>query len=72
MKPLVFRRESVLRGARRGGRARGIALLQLTHCRHGHPLTEDNISFCGTHRICLTCRRIREALRRQRLRDGNK
>jgi hypothetical protein len=32
-----------------------------THCRRGHPLTEENCAYIGARRTCRTCKREREA-----------
>jgi len=44
---------------------------QKTHCKHGHPLTPDNLVKRTDRRECMECRRIREreykARRRARL-----
>jgi hypothetical protein len=38
-------------------------MLRRTHCGHGHPLTDDNVSFVKGYRSCILC------LRRRRNRD---
>lgn len=51
----VTRRENVLRGESPAAeRARK------THCKRGHPLEGDNLSFIGTRRQCRECRRARQ------------
>ena len=35
-----------------------------SHCRHGHPLTAENVYWRGTRRECRQCRRIGDARRR--------
>lgn len=36
--------------------------LPQTHCRRGHPLTEENLTYVGPRRTCRTCFRARTAL----------
>lgn len=62
----VTQRENILRGA--GACARNAAK---THCRHGHPFTDENTRLTpdGARR-CITCERARSVLRRQENNKG--
>lgn len=41
-----------------------------TQCRRGHALEEENLSFVGPRRTCLTCRRMMDRERAQRHRSA--
>lgn len=52
---LVSHKENILRGV--GACARNASK---THCRWGHPLSEDNLRFTAQgHRVCVICHRRR-------------
>lgn len=42
----------------------GLAQGRLTHshCRKGHPMSDDNLAYIGPRRTCRTCKRTREAV----------
>lgn len=46
--------------------------LPQTHCRKGHPLTEENLTYVGPRRTCKTCFRARTALAARRRRQQTK
>jgi hypothetical protein len=56
----VTKRENALRMRRNNASARK------THCKRGHPFSEENTVISGGTRYCLTCRRRRDRERYQR------
>lgn len=66
---LVPHRENVLRGE-------GVAAINArkTHCKHGHPFSEEN-TYVVLHRrgrMCKECGRIRDKARKAKLREARK
>lgn len=58
---VVTPRENAQRIVRRGRSSRA----NKTHCKRGHPFSENNIYLYGTHRHCKKCRAMHMAQRRR-------
>jgi hypothetical protein len=66
----VTQQENIRRGD--AGKARGTALRERTHCKNGHPFSEDNTLRHGGVRHCRTCRRAIGNRYNRKRREGGK